>query len=146
MNIRHNPDLRTLEHRMVKEVIDHRQRLLLYVVCKYLAVLAILSLNLYHFFILFMFYAVHSTDVTFGKRINLYYEYRGGNEYIYIRSIEYFSKGMVQSPDSYLILPSTVTQLFGTQRSIQDYACVLIFNSTITDRTISRPVLDLTRD
>ena len=50
MNIWHNPDFGTLEHRMVKEAINHRQRLLLYVVCKYLAVLAIFALNLYHFF------------------------------------------------------------------------------------------------
>ena len=70
MNIWHNPDFGALKHRMVKEVLDHRQSLLLYVVCKYLAVLAILSLNLYHFaFLYLLFYVVIFKNVTLSKRI-----------------------------------------------------------------------------
>ena len=50
---------------MVKEAINHRQRLLLNVICKYLAVLAILSLNLYHFsFLYFLFYVAIFKNVT----------------------------------------------------------------------------------
>lgn len=55
---------------MVKEALNHRQRLLLNVICKDLAVLAVFPLNLYHFsFRYLIFYVVIFKNVTLNKRI-----------------------------------------------------------------------------
>ena len=43
MNVRHDSDLGTLKHRVIKEVIHHRKCFLFYIVCEDLAVFAILS-------------------------------------------------------------------------------------------------------
>ena len=43
MHVRHNPDHGTLEHRVIKEMIHHREGFLLYIIREDFAVLAILS-------------------------------------------------------------------------------------------------------
>jgi hypothetical protein len=43
MHVGHDSDLGTLEHGVVEEMIYHRESILLYIVCKDFAVLAILS-------------------------------------------------------------------------------------------------------
>ena len=84
---------------MVKEVIEHRQSLLLYVVCKYLAVLAILSLNLYHFsFLYLLFYVVIFKNVTLSKRI-------------------IYSNGIEAEMDTFISLSESITILHSLRKT-----------------------------
>lgn len=43
MYIRHDTNLGAFKHRMVEEAVNHRQCILVYIVCKYLAVLAVFT-------------------------------------------------------------------------------------------------------